>query len=623
MASKVSEKRNPAILLILSALLVCVAIAGLFISRPSPVKGHLDIDENVRTLYIEKYDLHLGSIERYGCTYFFLPSYVTLNKIDQTHSGYKLLEPDGTLFEKPTGDVQDILVDTGGTGDPVPWKIAFLKSENLCTIFLNPGETDLFSLDKDRYESVSMQMISPDGKILLSSTKVNIKGRGNGTAGLSKKPYELKFDEKTSLYDMKASRKWELLANASEETKLYNKMAFDTSAKIGLEYSIESEWVDLYADGTYLGNYLLCREPDIGKSDLNIGNLEKLNEPEWDPEKRFETDGMKGYLYEGSVSPTAGGYLFQIIKKSYYETKDCGFSLKDRYYAIKSPDNASKEQVEYIRDLAAGVDRTLRTVSDGQLSVVDERSFAGRFLIEEFFYNLDGFINSYYFYKKNDDDRIYAGPVWDYDTCIGKGKRGYLDYTKSLFEQNLLEKSYGAPCEWDYLLYQNEGYRDLLVEEFRRDIPVFMRLIEKDIDSYHEKTKASVRMDSLVWDRDWHSGPYLLEDSYIRYTKFFLAKRLQWLCERWDIDEDISYDFSDGTVHEVTFLYPDGSASRICVEDGTLLSEEILPEYDRDIWDGWCYNGEYTNPFSPFIPVFEDMNLTLCPYEDQYDIEGE
>ncbi len=617
MESKGSKKRNPLILLLFSAVLACGVIFGLFSTGPSQVKGYLSIDEKSQTLFIEKYDLLLSGTERNGCTYFFLPSYVRLSRIDQSSSEYKLYNTDGSLLEKPTGNEQEILVDTGsGRDDRVPWSIAFLKSENLCTVFLEPGETDLFSLTKDNYESVSMQMISSEGKVLVSEIPVYIKGRGNGSAGLSKKPYELKFDNKRSLCDMKASKKWVLLANASEDTKLYNKMAFDTSEKIGMEYSIESEWVDLYSGGEYLGNYLLCREPNIGKNDLNIGELEDLNEPVWNPERKFETEEMKGYLYEDPVSPQAGGYLFEILKNSYYENKKCGFKIKDRTFSIKSPNNASKEQVEYISDFVGHVDQILRDAPDEQLSVIDEDSFSKRFLMEEYFYNLDGFINSYYFYKVPYNDRLFAGPVWDYDTCIGKGGGGYVDYTRSLLDQNYLDLKDGTPCEWDYFLSQNEEYNKYLKQVFRKSIPVFRRLIEKDIDEYYEKTKASVRMDTIVWGRDWYSSPYLEQDSHIRYTKYFLAKRLKWLCERWGIDEHFSYDFSDGTMREVTFRFPDGIEAKIPVRDGDELSKEDIPDFDGDLYVGWCRNGEVSRPFSNFMPVFEDMTLELCPIQE-------
>ena len=51
---------------------------------------------------------------------------------------------------------------------------------------------------------------------------VKIKGRGNSTWGMPKKPYALKFDEKTSLLDEPEDKSWVLLANYADKTSLRN-----------------------------------------------------------------------------------------------------------------------------------------------------------------------------------------------------------------------------------------------------------------------------------------------------------------------------------------------------------------------------------------------------------------
>ena len=613
MASDNNKKLIQPLLLLLSVVLLAAAALMLSLKKPSAVTGHLIINEDISCLYINEYDLLIKGTDKNCCTYYFLPSFIDLDSVDQSLTSYRVITPDGKLLEKPGEGEQDILVDMGEERqEPVPWRIAFMKSENLYTVYMYSGEQDLFEgLTKENYEPVSMKVYSPEGRVTLSEDRVSVKVRGNGSARLNKKSLELKFDRKKKLSDLSASKKWAMLANASEDTKLYNKMAFDISSEIGMSYSIESDWADLYENGVYKGNYLICREPDIGKNDLDIGDLQKLNDPFWNPEDRFETEKMKGYNYENSVSPLAGGYLFQILKSEYYENKDCGFKLNNSCFSIKSPVNASREQVEYISGYAEHVDEVLRTISDSQFSVVDVYSFSRRFLIEELFYNLDGFINSYYFYKDPRDDRLYAGPVWDYDTCLGKGGGDYLDYRRSLFEQNLFGKKYRYPCEWDYLLYQNDNYRAYLRDVLKQNIPVFRKLIEEDIDRYYEKTEASIRMDRIVWGRDWYSSPYLKQDSNIRFTKFFLEKRLEWLCERWGIEEDLSLDLSDGTEHEVTFCFPDGRAYVIKVKDGACLTPDEIPEYDEKAYIGWFSDREVTKPFSHFLPVFEDMTLEL------------
>ena len=176
-----------------------------------------------------------------------------------------------------------------------------------------------------------------------------LKGRGNKTwDDGEKKPYEIKLQAKQSLCGMPGAKKWALLANSFDPTKAKNKLAFDLSKAIGMEYAVDSDWVDLYINGYYWGNYLLCTEPDIGDEGLSIKDLEQENKAcSYDP-PAFETEDMKGFIYERNPDDISGGYLFQFLQWYQYEKKAFGFILDDEYFALKSPDNASTEEVGYI-----------------------------------------------------------------------------------------------------------------------------------------------------------------------------------------------------------------------------------------------------------------------------------
>ena len=49
--------------------------------------------------------------------------------------------------------------------------------------------------------------------------KIEIKGRGNSTWGLPKKPYKIKLDSKTNLFSMGKNKHWVLLANYYDSSK--------------------------------------------------------------------------------------------------------------------------------------------------------------------------------------------------------------------------------------------------------------------------------------------------------------------------------------------------------------------------------------------------------------------
>ena len=609
------NRRN--LLLFITILILC----GLpFILRygKTHVTGRLmTASEEGNVLYLDRYGLKLFGIDKGGVTWFCLPAYASLSRIDQSGSESKIFLPDGSVLSDPDlGNVQDIFVRLP-EGDPVPWKICFLRSENLNSVFLDTGDLPVSDIDHDIYSDTAITVITPTGFSVYTEKNAKLKGRGNATWEGEKKPYELKLPKKVSLCDMSPSKKWVLIANYFEATKLYNKTAFDASKAIGMEYSIESDWIDLYANGVYLGNYLLCKEPDTGSSGLDIGDIEALNDPFFDPDTAFETEDMKGYDYESSIPVPSGRYLIEKNTTSYYIKKNCGFKTDFNTFTIKSPNNADLDQIEYISSFVKDLDASLREDPAKALSDIDQASFIRRFLIEELFFNNDSMVTSYYFYKKPDDDLLYAGPVWDYDGSLGEAPGFYSDYDGSVLDQKTQlafeDIEIKNPLDWDVILYENDRYRSCLIDTFKESLPVFLDILENKIDADYEHIAASLKMDNAVWGRGWGAGHYDNTDNNIRFMKFFLAKRLSYLCRKWELPDAASgYDLSDGTEHTLYAELPDGNMVTYPVKDGDQISPDALPAYDEAVYTGWVYKDTY-RPFSYFVPVYEDMTVELMP----------
>ena len=146
----------------------------------------------------------------------------------------------------------------------------------------------------------------------------------------------------------------------------------------------------------------MCHEPHISSTDLDIGNLEKTNRTYFDPEKSFETDRMKGYLYDKLPEDISGGYLIEANYMDVYEIKKSGFILNcGKPFTIKSPDNASYEEIEYISGFMNVIDDEIHSGdSETAFCHIDVDSFAKRFIIDEVFNNVDESGTSYFFYKK-------------------------------------------------------------------------------------------------------------------------------------------------------------------------------------------------------------------------------
>ncbi len=568
------KKKNIIIFLSIAAIITLIAIFSIAAFYSQEGRGILHIEPGKSYLWLKTQDLTIDGLDKDGVTYFFLPSFAEMTSFSQDVSMGSAYLLDGTLLSEPSyGAVQEVTVKLPD-GTNAPWKISFLHSDCLYTAYIDLVGIEKDDIAHDEYSAASLKLFSPFGKIEYTKEDILIKGRGNTTWDAVKRPYEIKLPENYPLCGLKSSSKWALLANFYDDTKIQNKLIMDLSGDIGMEYAIDSDWIDLYLNGEYLGNYLLCKDPGIGKGRLEINNGCLI-------EKDHRTD-------DDSPVPH--------------------FQINDDFFKIKDPLPVTDDDIDSISLLVREADTEIRTDKTGAgLSHIDIPSFTRRFMIDEFCFRSASMETNCYFYNKG--NRLYAGPCWDYDLACGKPLAGsyYLDYTKSL-----LDKIPEDALDWDSLLMKDKEYKAYYNALFKESVPVFEDVIFHRIDAYADRISASLEMDRARWQNDetpirFYSSP---EDKY-RYLKFFLYQRLFLLANICGYDENLpepsfSYDGS----HTIKFLYDDGSYETLEVPDGTLLGEKDLPGYGSDLYKGWEYEREDI-PFSPYIPVYEDMTLVV------------
>ena len=131
-------------------------------------------------------------------------------------------------------------------------------------------------LDESKGSALYMQL-DPDhekeafGVIKVGDHKkkyIKIKGRGSSTWVMPKKPYNFTvYDDetyttkdKTELIDGVKKKKWTLLANFYDNALMRNKIAQDLASDMGI--GLQTKFVDLWMNGTYLGSYLLTPKKD-------------------------------------------------------------------------------------------------------------------------------------------------------------------------------------------------------------------------------------------------------------------------------------------------------------------------------------------------------------------------
>lgn len=258
---------------------------------------------------------------------------------------------------------------------------------------------------------------------------VEIKGRGNSTWGMPKKPYALKFKEKSAgtFMGMKPHKRWVLLANYADKTSLRNRVAFELGKRTELAWTPDSRYVEVILNGRFLGNYLLTEQIKI---DPNRVNIEEINNKETDEKK------------------ITGGWLMEVDR--YYsngETRYFRPSISQLPMIVKEPEDANEQQMNYIQsyfntfekhifpDLPTGFPYIqnyahLAGIPDSTVygKYIDINSFINYWIVQELTENRDGRLPGSIYMYKGVGGKLSMGPLWDFDQTTFLGGTSWMHY---------------------------------------------------------------------------------------------------------------------------------------------------------------------------------------------------
>ena len=494
--------------------------------------------------------------------YFGLEQTMTVQAKNQSET---ILITDGVPFDLtalcPDGDYTVTLISPIMFSESI--SIKFLFSENISTVYLTSDDAESKgrnwveeSADKSNKATGSMIMQKNDSSIVYDGKLTQIKGRGNTTWELEKKPYQIKLETKTDLLETgdkkNASKTWVLLANYLDATLMRNSIALNLGQSLTMDDNINLTYVDLYYDGEYRGNYMLSEKVEVDNGRASITDMEEKN-GEANPDTNLEelpvatavTKNGATYTYcEGMTSPEdiTGGYLLEMDYKVRALEEVCYFyTTRNQYVVVKSPEFASKEEMDYIASLyqeyedAVYNNGTNPTTGKSYSDYVDAESIACYYLVNEFSKSRDCFKSSAYLHKEAGEDKMYMGPLWDYDMSFGKGGSDYtaddspygILAPESEFNMTLLsiEDFYQTVKS----VYEAKFYPLIAEETLNRDIPT-----ENSIVTYIELLAPSASCNAFMWhpEIDWQ-----LETEKLNY---FITVRKDFLKEVFEVYPSIS-----------------------------------------------------------------------------------
>ena len=220
-------------------------------------------------------------------------------------------------------------------------------------------------------------------------TEVELKGRGNSTWDMAKKPLQIKLEDKADLFGLNKARKWVLIANLFDFSKLRNDVAANVANMLDIGQAQKGQYLELYIDDEYQGLYYLTHKPEIDKNVVDLRNSMGV---------LVEVDNLHGL---GTGCYTA-------------EDSTC----------IIAKDLVSEDlEAEAMGDFMTNFNLLIQAARDKDFtmveSLIDVKSFAEYYLLSEFTVNPDAYISSWFMYKDGVGDKIHAGPGWDFDYALG------------------------------------------------------------------------------------------------------------------------------------------------------------------------------------------------------------
>lgn len=526
-----------------------------------------------------------------GAGYFFVPSYADLAAAQLLCAGAPVGAQALDIASVTPGET--LSVTAGGEETA----LTFLTASDLPSVYITTASGSLTAIhaDKSHKEPGAIRIVNADGAVEYAGELKQIKGRGNTTWDYDKKPYNIKLTEKADLFGMGAAKDWCLLANYRDTSYVRNAMVFDYALEMGVPNTTDTRSFDLYINGEYQGLYQMTEKIEVGKNRLDVPDLEELNELA-NPQKQLDEytavdyDAIKGLNLP--VTPEEkNGILMELDFPERWAEEVAGFvTTVGQHVVMKSPENASMEQVAYARDVVQEFEDRLFAGDERYLDCIDLDSWVQLYLIEEIFEDVDCGLSSIYFYIL--DGKLYAGPLWDFDLTMGGS---YAVRNPSTLYAAWPERTERYISYWLPELYKQESFRRRVEEMYGNGWDDALDDLAARAEDYVAAVAASAAMDAARWGKD---PAVTLEQG--EYLRDYLFARREFLTSIWV--EGVTYHRVRlmGNVYTRYYEY--------AVEDGALFDDFPSLWKSGHTLTGWYYEGT-DEPFDASRPITEDTYL--------------
>jgi hypothetical protein len=349
---------------------------------------------------------------------------------------------------------------------------------------------------KERYVGADIEIIDPNNNRNNLKRPVEIRGRGNSTwKPPNKKPYRLKFSEKSSLFGYEKAKSWVLLANYQDTTLILNTTAFELGRRFGLPFTPHYTHVELIFNGEYEGSYVLTEQVQEGRG-------------------RVEIDKNEGFLVE--------------LDDKYDEEPRFRTAILELPVMIKYPEDlADPSGYDFVKNALNELEAALFTdlfPNTAYLDLIDINTFIDFIMINEITRNTEiRHPASIFMYRNSKDDaRIKLGPLWDFDYGFDYDDGTYFrDATGMLSYNSPVHKHIGQ--RFFNRLFEDPYFRTKYKERWNEKYPDIADM-EVFIDQMAALLDKSQELNFRVWT--WKKTNYKKE---IERMKAWWRNRIEYL----------------------------------------------------------------------------------------------
>lgn len=385
---------------------------------------------------------------------------------------------------------------TNSAGTSKQYTVEVMQFTGLPVINLTTDNGNAIT-NRDDYTTGTVSVFGNGVVSDLDKMTMEIRGRGNSTWGMPKKPYQMKLSSKREFLDMENDKKWLFLAEYADKTMLRNRIAYEMGYLSDLAWTTDSEFAEVFLNEEYQGTYHITQKVEEGSDRVDLGD---------------------------------NGFLLEIDQFDRLDPDDVYFETGTFLINIKEPSlEENDSQYQFITRLLFEFEQALYSSSfadpnNGYAQFIDIDSFIDWYLISEITKNVDSrFFSSIYFHVIP-GEKIKMGPLWDFDLAFGN-----VDYADPEFPEGFWIKD----NPWYARLFQDPNFVNLVQARFEYYNNNRNYLLNK-IDEYAEKLRYAQAENDAIWQTIgvyvW-PNPVVLDtyEEEVARLKSWFNTRMDWL----------------------------------------------------------------------------------------------